>query len=323
MSQTAASTFPVTPKTPAMLWQGALWKVGSMACFALINGIVRYWSGGAATDHGTLDSLPVNVMIFFQNLFGVFCLLPWILKAGLQGLSTSYKGMHFLRAFSAVLGVSLWFFSLKEMPLAESVALSFTGPIFTVIGAWMLLHEHITVRRLCAIALSLSGAFIISRPDLALQSSESLGLAVFLPLGSALSLAYSKLLTRKLTLLGEQPSTLAAALLILMTPASLPLALIEWQAPQPQHWPWLALLGLLAAASHFSFGKAYQLADVSFLAPFGFSKFMMSALVGYLVFQEFPKSWSLWLGMSIILCSIAVLHYKMPLYSEAKRLRSS
>jgi len=64
----------------ARLWQGAGWKILSMACFALINGIVRYCSGGA----GALDMapLPINVMVFFQNLFGTLCLLPWIIAIG-------------------------------------------------------------------------------------------------------------------------------------------------------------------------------------------------------------------------------------------------
>ncbi len=311
------------------LWQGAAWKILSMACFAMINGIVRYCSGGAGSLE--MDPLPINVLVFFQNLFGTLCLLPWIFKMGKstskdtldqQGWGSAHFGLNLLRVFSAVLGICLWYFALKCMPIAESVALSFTGPIFTVIGAWLLLHEKMNAQRLIAIGLSMSGAFIISRPDIPLQSN-TIGLAVLLPLGSALALAFSKLLTRKLVLLGHTPTYLAASLLLLMTPVSLPLALLEWQPPALQHWPWLMFMGLLAAGSHLTFSKAYQLADVGFLAPFGFTKFMLGTLVGYCFFAEIPTDWSLWFGMLIIFASIFVLSYKMPLYSEAKRLRSS
>jgi len=314
----------------AKLWQGAGWKVLSMACFALINGIVRYCSGGAESSL-PIDPLPVNVMVFFQNLFGTLCLLPWILTihktkaqnvVDRQGLGGAHFGLNLLRVFSAVLGICLWYFALKLMPMAESVALSFTGPIFTVIGAWLLLHEKMNMQRLMAIGLSLSGAFIIARPDIPLQSN-TIGLSALLPLGSALALALSKLLTRKLVLLGHTPTYLAASLLLLMTPISLPLALVDWQTPTLQHLPWLMGMGALAACSHFTFGKAYQLADVAFLAPFGFSKFMLGALIGYCFFGELPTAWSLWFGMLVIFASILVLGYKIPLYSEAKRLRSS
>ncbi len=301
-----------------------------MACFAVINGIVRYCSGGAGSALA-MDPLPVNVMVFFQNLFGTLCLLPWIFNihttksqnaVDKQGLGGAHFGLNLLRVFSAVLGICLWYFSLKLMPVAESVALSFTGPVFTVIGAWLLLHEKMNTRRFMAIGLSLSGAFIIARPDIPLQSN-TIGLAALLPLGSALALALSKLLTRKLVLLGHTPTYLAASLLLLMIPVSLPLALVDWQTPTLQHLPWLIGMGVLAAGSHFTFGKAYQLADVAFLAPFGFSKFMLGAVIGYCFFAELPTAWSLWLGMLVIFASILVLGYKMPLYSEAKRLRSS
>jgi drug/metabolite transporter (DMT)-like permease len=320
----------VTPHTHhAQLWQGAGWKVLSMACFALINGIVRHCSGGAgALD---MDPLPVNVMVFFQNLFGTLCLFPWILNrhktkshnaVDRRGLGGAHFGLNLLRVFSAVLGICLWYFALKAMPVAESVALSFTGPVFTVVGAWLLLHEKMNTRRFIAIGLSLSGAFIIARPDIPLQSNV-IGMAALLPLGSALALAFSKLLTRKLVLLGHTPTYLAASLLLLMTPISLLLALVNWQAPTLQHLPWLIGMGVLAACSHLTFAKAYQLADVAFLAPFGFSKFMLGALIGYCFFAELPRAWSLWLGLLVIFASILVLGYKMPLYSDAKRFRSS
>ncbi len=388
-----------TPRN-ATLWRGAYWKIGSMASFAVLNGIVRYCSGGAESSLSSfpIDPLPVNVMVFFQNLFGTICLLPWIMQntmtkrdplspcgtrsvgpadkgsrvAGGEGTSSTVSPLirgfappfvakrrprpargegktlnlqssgffqtllrlrmnaashihiflNLLRVLTAVLGIMLWYLSLKYMPLAESVALGFTGPIFTVIGAWFLLQEKMDTRRFIAIVLSLVGAFIITRPDIPLQAN-TLGMAALLPLGSALALAFSKLLTRQLVLLSYTPSHLAASLMLWMTPVSLPLALLEWQWPTHQHWPWLMLMGALAACSHVTFGKAYQQADVTFLAPFGFSKFLFSASIGYFFFAELPTAWSLWLGMGVILSSVLVLSYKIPLYSRANRLRSS
>ncbi len=52
-------------------------------------------------------------------------------------------------------------------------------------------------------------------------------------------------------------------------------------------------------------------------------KVEMQGFMGYCFFAELPTAWSLWLGMLVIFASILVLGYKMPLYSEAKRFRSS
>lgn len=312
-------------------WQGAFWIIVSCACFSGINGIVRYWSGGVDS---TIDILPVHVMQFFQNIFGTVFLLPWILKAGIGSFKIRHVELHLTRVFAAVLGVYLWYLSLKAMPIAESVALSFTGPIFTVITAWLWLKEQITPQRLLAILLSLTGAFIISRPDLALgENAHPLGLAVLLPLSSALAITVSKLLTRKLATLGETPTVLTTYLLLLMAPISLLPALFEWTTPSTIHWPWLILLGAIAAGAHLSLSKAYQCAEVTFLTPFGFSKFFINIIVGYLAFSELPVEKSLWIGTTTIFASIVLLgfsslknyfiNYKISLYSWANRFRSN
>jgi drug/metabolite transporter (DMT)-like permease len=317
----SANTLASPTFTLPAAWQGAGWKIFSCACFAGINGIVRYWSGGSGETN--IETLPVNVMMFFQNVFGTLFLLPWILKLGVHNLKTRHPGLHFMRVTTAVAGIYLLYLALQYMPIAKAIALSFTGPIFTIIGAWFILREKIGLQRFLAILLSLTGAFIISRPDIPLNGeTQIIGLSLLFPLGSALTLAFSKLLTRKLARMGEKPTSLAAYLLILMAPISLLPALYEWVTPSLIHWPWLVLLGALATAAHLSFSKAYQLADVTFLTPFGFSKFFLSTLVGYIAFSELPLALSLWVGIACILGSIILIGYKMPLYSIASRFKS-
>lgn len=290
-------------------WQGAYWKIISCACFAGINGIVRYWTSGVTDD--TVVTMPVNVMMLFQNIFGTLFLLPWIFKTGIQNLITRHPFLHLIRVATAIIGINLWYLALKNIPISESVALNFTGPIFTVIGAWFLLQEKLNTQRTLAIILSVIGAAIISCPSIPFVSATTnLGLSALLPLSSALLLAINKLLTRKLANLGETPASLAIYLLVLMAPVSLIPALYDWQMPEIQHWPWLIAMGALAAGAHLSFGKAYQLAEVTFLMPFGFSKFFLSTFVGYLVFSELPTHWSLWVGIVIIFLSIFLLGYK-------------
>ena len=316
---------------PSAAWQGAFWIMLSHICFSVINAIVRHWSGGAGAD---IDSLPVPVIQFFQNVFGTLFLLPWILQGRIGIFKIRYVGLHLARIIASVLGVYLWYLSLKAMPMAESIALGFTGPIVSIIAASLWLKEKISSQRLLAILLSLTGAFVISRPDLAFgENTQAIGLAALLPLSSAFAIALSKLLTRKLTILGETPTVLTTYLLLLMAPVSLVPALYDWTTPNLSHWPWLILLGALAAAAHLSFTKAYQLAEVTFLTPLGFSKLFINFLVGYLAFSELPREKPLWMGVATILASIVVLSYssfkpllidyKISLYSWANRFRSS
>jgi drug/metabolite transporter (DMT)-like permease len=284
---------------------GAFWKIASCFCFAAINGIVRYISGGAGDESQTL---PIYIIIFFQNLIGSLFMLPFILKAGSKALHTKRPGLHILRVISAVAGVGLWYWGIFYLPLAQAVALSFTGPIFTVIGAHLFLKEKVSVNRIMAIGVCFIGAFIVMRPDhILMGANDSLGWAACLPLAAATAFAASKLFSRALASQGESPNSMTFYLLVLMAPISLVPASFEWVTPSLEHWPWLVAMGVLAAGSHYTLTKSLAVAEVSFIMPFGYSKILLSAAIGFFAFGEVPKSMTIWIGSSIIFISAIIL----------------
>ena len=202
-------------------WLGGLWKIAACACFACINGIVRYLSGGAETT--IADPLPIYIIVFWQNIFGTLFMGPWLAKQGSSAFKTSHVGLHLTRVVAAVIGICLFYLALAYMDIAQAIVLSFTGPVFTVLGAKLFLRETINLRRALAIGASFTGAFIILRPDLSLFGTQSQNLSLFalLPMGSAIAIACAKLSTRKLATVGESPAALTTFLLLFMTPVSL------------------------------------------------------------------------------------------------------
>lgn len=299
-------TNPISNASISTAWQGAFWKVLSCAAFACINGIIRYISKGA---NGSLEPLPAAELLFFQESLGALCILPFIFKTGPQIFITHYFSLHLARVVTAALGVLLWYMSLRYMPIAEALALAFTGPIISVLGATFILREKLTFKRFLAISLSLTGAFLITRPDTPFsEGGMKWGLFTLLPLGSALVMAMSKICSRRLGILGESPERMTVYLFFFIAPVALLPAFFEWVTPNLNHLPWLLLLGALATFAYFALNKAYVLAEVTFLVPFGFSKFFFSTAVGFLAFAEFPTSKTAWFGIVAILGSLLVLY---------------
>ncbi|MBL0941841.1 MAG: DMT family transporter, partial [Alphaproteobacteria bacterium] len=212
-------------------WQSAFWKVFSCVCFAGINGVVRYLTGGSPLP--LENPLPVSVITFFQNVVGTVCMLPWLFKYGLGSLRTKHPRLHITRVSTAVLGVLLWYLALAHMPITQAVGLMFTGPVFSAIAARIFLKETVDKRRAIAILLSFVGAFIILRPDQPLlDMKEDFKLWVaWLPLSAAIAIAISKINTRQLGKLGEPAHMMTTYLLLFMAPISLIPALLNWQTP--------------------------------------------------------------------------------------------
>ena len=298
------------------LYIGIFWKIASCFCFAAVNGLVRYLSGGSAIE---IDQpLPVYTIMFLQNAIGTIMILPLITfnKAALDRvLHTKHPVLHTVRVVTATLGIGLWYLSLQFIPLAQVVALSFAAPFIAILGAVIFLHETLNLQRMIAVILSMVGGFLIARPDLGLQNASHIGWLAIFPLLATLIFAGDKLITRKLLSNGES----AAVLTLLLIAGTAGLCLLPtlyygWHSPSAASWPWLLLLGLVGMLAHFTFSKAFSYAEVTVLLPFAVTKIVFCGIIGYVVFSEIPKTFDMWVGVIITTLSALILNYeKKPL----------
>ncbi|MBT4964074.1 MAG: DMT family transporter [Francisellaceae bacterium] len=298
----------------SQVWLGVLWKIISCTCFAIVNGLVRYLS----SDSFSSDATPTYVVMLYQNLIATLILLPVLLtKTNFNVkkiLATKQPYLHFARVLTAVCGIGLWYLSLKYMQMTQVIAISFIAPIITIMGSTIFLHEKLSWPRCLAITLSIIGGFLISRPDRGIIGLD-FSLVVFFPVLAASIFAFDKILTRKLLELGEQPNILTIYL-VGSTAILCVIPFVVYGCPWPSidKLPWLCTLGITGCLAHYSFSKAYAYAEVTFLMPFGISKFVLSALIGYFAFSEIPRTFSIWIGMIVILASTILLNL-----SPAKR----
>src|SRR5699024_7449536 len=91
--------------------------------------------------------------------------------------------------------------------------------------------------------------------------------------------------------------------LILAGGASAGLANFEPSLPgTPLAWLLVLGLGVIAAYSHMLIVRAFQSAPASVLAPLQYLEIVSAAVIGYVVFSDFPSP-SKWAGIVIIITS--------------------
>lgn len=244
----------------------------------------------------------------------------WMWRADefhLQDFITTQPWMHLIRIITAATGIGFFYLSLRYIPVTQAVALSITTPIITTIGAVLFLKETFNLQRKLAVFLSIAGGILVARPDQTLFNAEQYSWFMLLPILAAFAFAFDKLLTRKLLALNEKPRTLAWYLLAFIAPLSLiPAVHYGWVTPHAEHWPWLLILGLLSAFAHYTFNKAYALAEVTLLLPFGATRLILGAMLSYVAFFEIPKTFDLWLGIVIIVFSTVILSVDKNIFSK-------
>lgn len=263
--------------------QGALYMTGAAFCFSIMNISIRIVS---------VEVDPLQIA-FFRNFFALVFMLPWLARAGLDGLRTERLAGHFWRAVLGLLAMICWFYSIALLPLAEAVALNFTVPLFATIGAVIFLREVVRARRWTATLLGFFGVLVILRPGFAEFSAT-----MALPVVAALFMAIATLLVKSLSR-SESPAAIVIYMNLILTPLSLVPALFVWRWPGWSDFALLVLIGLLAAMAHILLTRAYTKADASAIMPFDYARLPFVAALAFLVFGEVPDLWT-WIGAAII-----------------------
>lgn len=293
MSQSAAGSISARFAALSGPTRGAIHMIAAAAGFAVMMAIVRYVSR---------ELHPFEVA-FFRNLFGLGFMLPWIARVGRESLATRRIGMHLMRSLLGLAAMLTFFTALSLLPLAEVTALTFTTPLFTTIGAAVILRETVKARRWTATIVGLIGALIILRPGV-----EALRPEAFIALAAAALMACAFLTVKSLSRT-EHPNTIVLMMGLLMTPMSLVPAAFVWTMPGIHLWAWLVGMGLAATIGQVFLTRAFAAADASAVLPFDFSRLVFVAILGYVFFSERPDIWT-WVGAGVIVTASAYIAHR-------------
>jgi len=236
------------------------------------------------------------VIGFFRASFGLVFLLPWILRSG-DLMASPYRWMHVLRAGLKLASLLALFVAFANAPLSDVTAISFTTPLFLLLGACLFLGEGLTLARVASVVMGFVGMLIILRPE----AGGFDGALLFALVGAVLTA------TIQLILKGmsghDRADRLVAWNLIAMVPLALILALTVWQTPSPRALGLMAIQGALGAASQALVTRAFSLADASFLAPLDFLRLPVIALMAFVFFGEISGI-ATWIGAGAIVFAV-------------------
>jgi drug/metabolite transporter (DMT)-like permease len=264
----------------AMIWA----LIGGLS-FSVMNMLLRKLS---------LQMNPFEAQ-FLRHLFGLAVLLPFIFRSGFSAYRPSSIKGQIQRGLVHALAISLWFFALPHLALADTTAISFTGPIFTMLGASVLLGEAMRRERWIAAMIGFVGVLIVVAP----RWGGNGGWYYLVMLASApvfsLSALLNKILTRR-----DSPQLIVAWQTLIVSTLSLPLAVAFWVWPTPLQWILFAFTGLFGSVSHFCITHALKAADTSASQSVKFLDLVWATLWGYLVFGDAPSEYTLLGGLVIV-----------------------
>lgn len=249
----------------------ALWMTGWLAAMVLL--------AVAARMAGKL--LHVFQIMELRSLLGIVLFVPMIAAAGgVRAMRTRHFAGHLARNAVHYVAQFLWFLAITMIPIAEVVAIEFTGPVWVALLAVVALGERMTAARVAAVALGVVGVVIIVRPGL-----DHVEVGQVVALLAAIGFAGSIILVKSLTRTESVVSIIFWMLVIQSVIGAIPAAIV-WRTPPMTAWPWLAVIAACGTYSHFCMAHALRHADATTVVPLDFLRVPLTALAAWLVFSE-------------------------------------
>lgn len=249
---------------------GVFWMLLTGILFVAVTAVVKYVG----------DGLPAAEAAFLRYLLGLVFLIPMLPAVRAATLTLRIYKVFAFRGVVHSLGVTLWFYAMTRISIAEVTSMNYLNPVYVTIAAAIFLGEKLAFRRILAIIAALIGAMIILRPGFRELNSGHIAMlfAAFLFAGSYLS--------AKITADEVSPSVVVFMLSVTVTIGLAPMAWAVWVPPTWEQIGWMFVLAALATGGHYTMTLAFACAPLTVTQPVYFLQLVWAVLLGWLAFNE-------------------------------------
>ncbi|MBD0776936.1 DMT family transporter [Maribacter sp. ANRC-HE7] len=249
--------------------------------FTLMNSVVKY-----------LASFPTFEIVFFRSLGSFVLGTTYILWKGID-IWGNKKTLMLVRSFLGLTAMSLFFMSLKYLPVGTAVSLRYLSPIFATIFAVLLLGEKLRPMQWPLFFLAFLGVLILKGFDSAIDNT---GLVLILAASVFSGLVYVAI--RRIGK-SDPPIIIVNYFMFVGTVIGGILSIFNWKVPEGNDW-WLFLgLGIFGFFGQIFMTKAFQIAKTNVVAPLKYIEVVFTITVGVLWFGDVYTIWS-FLGILMI-----------------------
>ncbi|WP_295079412.1 DMT family transporter [Tabrizicola sp.] len=296
--------------------RGILALTLGIAIFSVQDVILKLLSGDYPLHQAmlirSLTALPFHLAIV------------WWFDGRLSTITTPGWWKMLARGLLNFVAYTAYYLGLAYLPLADTIALFFTSPLFITLAAVLILRERVSTASLVAVAVGFAGVLLVVKPG-----GSGFDLAALLPILGALGYALSMIAAGRL---GRTESAAAMAfwgnvcffLCALALSAiygsgafagashpSLAFMTRGWVTPPMTDLLLMASCGLIAAIGLTLLTYAYRVAPSASVAPFEYSFMFWGLLWGWLFWDNIPDTLA-WAGIAVIIGAGLIVIRKDP-----------
>jgi drug/metabolite transporter (DMT)-like permease len=267
--------------------KGVLYMLIAGLFFAMMNVLVKF-----------LPNIPAIEIVFFRSLVS-FMMSYVFLKYAKVPIFGHNKKWLIARGVAGAIGLTLYFYTLQNIPLASAVTIQFLSPIFTSILGIYIVKEKVKPAQWIFYLMAFIGIIIIQGFD------PRISLNMFLiGISGAFFAGLAYNFIRKINK-SEHPLVIVFYFPLVTLPLAGLYSAFNWVMPVGNEWYTLILIGILTQIAQYFMTKSYQAEDLSKVAGLKYLTIIYALGFGYVFFDE-QFNLYVYSGIALILTGVVL-----------------
>jgi len=257
---------------------------------------VLLFSFNDAVGKWLVGTYSVGQLMLIRSGTTMVLLLPLIWRAGRAAFADAPRpGLQVLRIVLSTAEVSMFFWAVAYLPLADAITFYLAGPIYVTAFSALLLKEKVGWRRWAAVLVGFAGVVIAMRP-----SAATFTLPALIALVGSVFFALLMVVTRMLR--DTNDVVLMSGQFFGSFAFGAVTAPFVWITPSTYDFFFLSAFGAVSIVALFCINRSLKLAPASVVVPYQYTMLIWAIALGYLVFGDVPDTPML-VGGAIIVVS--------------------
>ena len=279
-------------------WQAIRYPLAGALSFAIMTLFVK-----------SLDAkIPVMEVILARATVSLVASYWGIRRINISPWGNS-KRLLLLRGITGFAALSLIFYAIPRMSLAEWTLIQYAYPSLVAVFAYLFLKEAVTVYQWLALLLSFIGVAFIAGFH-GIHTDATAQLAYWAACGGAILTALAYVQVRSLAKT-EHPLVIVLYFPLLCVPLSALLLLKNFVIPDLKQLLALAMIGIFTQLGQINLTKGLKLLPAARASGLAYSQVLFAAVLAWFFFDETPNG-ELLLGSLLIGSGIILSQFRSP-----------
>lgn len=257
----------------------------SVGLFALVYTFVKF-----------LAHIPAQEIILFRSIVSLTISLTHLKILNISPWGNNKKWLV-IRGISGIIALTMFFYTIKHMPLASAVTIQYLSPVFTVILAIFINNQKVNPIQWLYLFMAFVGVILIKGWDERISINM---LLIGMSAAFFAGIAYNAIIKCRKT---DHPVVVVMYFPLIATPIMAVWSWFYWVQPIGIEWLLLFAIGALTQAAQVYMTKALHADHASKITPFKYLGTLFALLVGYAIFDERLHLFSL-LGMGLVVFGV-------------------